>query len=72
MSLSEVPAEVWALTRLDQIRLIQLLAHDLAQDKAGLIEPDQSYPVWSLDRAYAAADVLLDALEEEGLIHALQ
>lgn len=65
MSLTEVLPEVQALPRLDKIRLIQFLAHELERDEGGLIEPGQSYPVWSPDRAFAAADALLQALEED-------
>ncbi|MGI8970146.1 MAG: hypothetical protein ACR2HB_05500 [Dehalococcoidia bacterium] len=53
------------MTRLDKIRLIQLLAHELERDESGLIEPDRSYPVWSPDHAFSAAAALLEALEDE-------
>ena len=67
MSLTDVLPEVQTLSRLDKIRLIQFLAQDLARDEEGLIEPGRSYPVWSPDRAFAAAAALLQALgDEEG------
>lgn len=65
MSLIDVLSEVETLSRLDKIRLIQFLAQDLARDEEGLIEPGRSYPVWSPDRAFAAAAVLLQVLEDE-------
>lgn len=65
MSLAEVLPEVRSLSRLDKIRLIQLLAQELERDEGGLIEPGQSYPVWSPDRAFTAAASLLQALEDE-------
>jgi putative addiction module component (TIGR02574 family) len=65
MSLAEVLPNVRSLSRLDKIRLIQLLAQELEQDEACLIEPGRSYPVQSPNRAYAAAAALLQALEEE-------
>lgn len=65
MSLSEVLPEVQSLSRLDKIRLIQLLAQELEKDEAGLIEPGRSYPIWSPDRAFAAAASLLQALNDE-------
>jgi len=65
MSLTEVLPEVRTLSRLDKIRLIQILASDLERDESELIEPGRSYPVWSPDRAFAAAGALLEALEEE-------
>ena len=64
MSLVEVLPEVQSLSRLDKLRLIQFLAQELERDDGGLIEPGQSYPVWSPDRAFSAAAVLLQALEE--------
>jgi hypothetical protein len=65
MSFAEVLPEVQALSRLDKLRLIQFLAQELERDESNLIEPGRSYPVWSPDRAFAAAAALLEALEEE-------
>ena len=46
--------------------LIELLAADLAQaEEPPVIQPGQSFPLWSPDRAYDAAAVLLRALDEE-------
>jgi hypothetical protein len=65
MSLAEVLPEIQSLSRLDKIRLIQLLAQELEQEAGGLIEPGRSYPVSSPDRAFTAAAALLQALEED-------
>jgi hypothetical protein len=65
MSLAEVLPEVQTLSRLDKIRLIQVLAQELEQDESVLIEPGRSYPVWSPDQAFTAAAALLQALEHE-------
>ncbi|HTU16822.1 MAG TPA: hypothetical protein VMG10_02065 [Gemmataceae bacterium] len=65
MSLTEVLPEVQTLSRLDKIRLIQILAQELERGEDGLIEPNRSYPVWSPDRAFPAAAALLQALEDE-------
>jgi|GEM_PF-346843 hypothetical protein len=65
MSLTEVLPDVQALSRLDKIHLIQFLARELERDEGGLIEPGQSYPLWSPDRAFSAAAALLQALEKE-------
>ena len=65
MSLAEVLPEVQALSRVDKLRLIQLLAQDLEQEARGLIEPGRSYPLPSPDRAFAAAQTLLQALAED-------
>ncbi len=65
MSLVEVLPEVQSLSRQEKIRLIQFLAQELEQDESSLIEPGRSYPVWSPDRAFTAAALLLQTLEEE-------
>ncbi len=65
LGLAEVLPEVESLSRLDKIRLIQILAQELERDESGLIEPGRSYPVWSPDRAFTAAAALMQALEDE-------
>jgi hypothetical protein len=70
MSLTEMLPEVRSLSRLDKIRLIQFLAHELEQDESSLIEPGRSYPVWSPDRAFTAAAALLQALQAGNAISA--
>lgn len=65
MSLAEVLPDVQSLSRLDKIRLIQIVAQDLEQDESGLIEAGRSYPVWSPDHAYSAAATMLEVLESE-------
>ncbi len=65
MSLIEVWPDVQSLSRLDKIRLIQVLAQDLEQADAAPIEPGQSYPIWSPDRAFTAAAAMLQALEDD-------
>lgn len=65
MSLTEVLPEVQTLSRLEKISLIEFLTQELERDKDSLIEPGRSYPVWSPDRAYSAADTLLQVLAED-------
>jgi hypothetical protein len=65
MSLTELLPDIHTLSRLDKIRLIQILARDIERDEAELIAPGRSYPVWSPDRAYTAAAAMLDALDED-------
>jgi hypothetical protein len=65
ISLAEVLPEIESLSRLDKIRLIQVLARELERDDAEEIEPGRSYPVWSPDRAFTAAAALLQALDED-------
>ena len=66
MSFVEMLPEVRALSRIDKLRLIQILAEDLAQaEESTLFEAGVTYPLWSPDRAYDAAAVLLRELEPE-------
>ncbi|HQR09303.1 MAG TPA: hypothetical protein PLN21_20945 [Gemmatales bacterium] len=65
MSLTEVLPEVQTLSRLEKISLIEFLTQELERDKYSLIEPGRSYPVWSPDQAYSAADTLLQVLAED-------
>ncbi len=65
MSLAELLQNVQSLSRLDKIRLIQLLTQELEQDESDLIEPGRSFPVWSPDCAFTAAAAMLQALEED-------
>jgi hypothetical protein len=65
MSLGEILPEVQGLSRLDRIRLIQILAKELDREESELIEPGRSYPVWSPDGAFSAAAALFDALAVE-------
>jgi hypothetical protein len=63
--LNDVLSDFHELSRLDRIRVIQALAEDLAHDESSLIEAGRSYPIWSPDKAFSAADVMLQALEED-------
>jgi hypothetical protein len=62
--LAELIPEAKSLCRADKLRLIQLLAEDLAGDESG-VEANRTYAVWSPDRAFDAADVMLRILAEE-------
>jgi hypothetical protein len=64
VSLAHVLPEVQSLSRLDKIRLIQILAQELERESEAVIEPGRSYPLPSPDRAFTAAAALLGALEE--------
>jgi hypothetical protein len=47
------------------LRLIQLLAEELAREVGTEIKANQSYAVWSPESAFATADVMLAALANE-------
>ena len=66
MSIVDMMPSVRALSRIEKLQLIQLLAEDLARaEESTTLMPGQIYPLWSPDRAYEAADVLLRELESE-------
>jgi hypothetical protein len=66
MSYVELLPEMRALSRIDKLRLIQVLAEDLAQsEEATPFVSGQSFPLSSPDWAYDAAAVLLRELEAE-------
>ncbi len=66
MSLLELLPEVRALSRIEKLQLIRVLAEDLARsEEIAPFEPGREYPLWSPDRAYGAAAVLLRELEAE-------
>ena len=64
--LAELIPDAKSLSRVDKLRLIQLLAEELASDEGTDIKANQSYAVWSPDSAFNAADVMLKALANEG------
>jgi hypothetical protein len=69
--LAELIPGTKTLSRADKLRLIQVLAQDLAGDEVGGSEAGdplvatRSYEVWSPESAFHAADVMLDALAHE-------
>lgn len=66
MSLIEILPYVQSLPRVDKLRLIQLLAQELAEAEAPpSLMAGQSYPVWSPDQAFVAAETLLQALRAD-------
>ena len=65
MSLVEVLPDVQPLSRQDKLRLIKLLAGDLANEERDLIPTGPSYPIWSPESAFAAASTLMQALADD-------
>ena len=66
MTLNDLLPSVHALPRTDKLRLIQVLAADIASEE-GLIanDPNVAYPVWSPHEAFDGAATLLRVLEQE-------
>lgn len=66
MSLTEMLPDIQSLPRVDKLKLIQLLAQELAEAEGPpALQAGQSYPVWSPDQAFAAAETLLQTLRTE-------
>jgi len=63
--LAQLFPEAKSLSRVDKLRLVQLLAEDLAGEEVGEIKAKQSYPVWSPDSAFNAAGKLVKLLADE-------
>ena len=62
--LAELIPDAKSLSRSDKLRLIQVLADDLAAAEGAALRSDRSQAVWSPDHAFDAADVMLKVLAE--------
>jgi hypothetical protein len=66
MTLAELLPALHELHRADKLRVIQLLASDVAHDEGvELTATDTPYPIWSPYDAFEGAAVLLQVLDEE-------
>ena len=66
MSLSELPPAIRALARADKLRLIRLLADDVAREQTVELDvADQTVPIWSPHDAFEGAATLLRVLDED-------
>ncbi len=65
MTLNELLPSVHALPRTDKLRLIQLLAADVASEDGIATADIAAYPVWSPHEAFDGAATLLRVLEQE-------
>lgn len=64
MVLAELISTLRGLNRTEKLYIIQVLISELAQQETDLIQPNQSYPVWSPYDAFEAADTMLKALQD--------
>ena len=62
---NELLEELQKLNRTDKLRVIQILAGDLASEEESYFRSDATYEVWSPFDAPAAAETLLKMLEED-------
>jgi hypothetical protein len=66
MTLVDLIPELQALPRPDKLRVIQMMAADVAQEEiAGLPASGEEHIVWSPFDAHEGAAVLMRVLEEE-------
>ena len=66
MPLTELLSSLHALPRADKLRVIQVLAADVAsEDALASADSERTYPVWSPYGACDGAATLLRVLEEE-------
>ena len=64
MGINELAPILTGLDRADKLRVIQLLIQELAKEEGALLS-DNSYPIWSPFASFEAADILIEALNEE-------
>jgi hypothetical protein len=66
MTLAELLPALHRLPRADKLRVIQLLASDVAREEAvEVAAADKPYPIWSPYDAFQGAATLLRVLDEE-------
>jgi len=66
MSLSEMLPTIQSLPRADKLRLIQLLAADVARDDGIALDvADNPIPIWSPHDSFQGAATLLRVLDED-------
>jgi hypothetical protein len=61
-------SELYQLNRAEKLRVIQVLANELAQEEA-LLNPDVEYEIWSPYDSAEAAATLQQVLEEHKKSH---
>jgi hypothetical protein len=71
MSVAELLPALRELTRVEKLRVMQFLVHELAREEGAPLEVDAEYPVWSPYDSFEAAAALLDVLSaSEATTHA--
>ena len=66
MTLAELLPTLHGLPRADKLRVIQLLASDVAREEGvEVTSADKAYPIWSPYDAFDGAATLLRVLDEE-------
>jgi len=66
MTLSEILPSIRSLPRADKLRLIQLLATDVARDEGVALDlADKTVPIWSPHDSVEGAATLLRVLDDD-------
>ncbi|NKC13178.1 MAG: hypothetical protein GKR94_13545 [Gammaproteobacteria bacterium] len=66
MTLYEMLPTIQSLPRIDKLRLIQLLAADVARDDGITLDvADKTMPIWSPHDSFQGAATLLRVLDED-------
>ncbi len=66
MTLSELPPTIQSLPRADKLRLIQLLAADVARDEGIALDmANKTIPIWSPHDSFQGAATLLQLLDDD-------
>lgn len=62
-TISTLLPELKRLTRQEKWEAMQFLVRELAEEDISLLEPNQSYPIWSPHDTFEAGQTLLNLLE---------
>jgi hypothetical protein len=66
MTLSEILPTIQSLPRADKLRLIQVLAADVARDEGVALDvADKTVPIWSPHDSFEGAATLLRVLDDD-------
>ncbi len=68
MTLNELLPSLQTLPRVDKLRLIQLLAEDVASEEGIALGDAGAYPVWSPYEAFDGAATLLRVLGDDAIL----
>ncbi len=60
---AELMNRIQNLTRVDKLYIMQVLISEFAREETDIIQPGQSYPIWSPYDAFEAANAMLKALQ---------
>lgn len=66
MTFNEILPILQTLPKVDKLRLVQFLIHELAKEEGvNLLEIAEEHPIWSPYNAFEAGDTLMEMLSSE-------